>query len=196
MEYLVLSTGDAGMAALVVLIAVVAADELKAAVFVYLHLVYVADADALALKLGGFAWGRFLAAIVYESVFAQPLLFGLLLLGLALKHYHDAVAGHEVFVLSYLLDESSSFWPFAAVGGTGIPGKGEEVAARHHDISVLNHSFLVLLVEEQSPVVSFALVLQQDGGELAQLLTLLFTSGAAWSRAKGLKLMASVSPKV
>ena len=147
----VCAAGYANVSALVVLVAVVAADELHLAFRVDGHLVSISDADALALELL-LCLGFFpLFAVVDESVFAQLLLFCLQFLRLLLENSDDAVAGDEVFHRGEFDDESASLRPFASVGGSRVPWQSKEVAASHGDVAVLDDTFLVFLVEKQAP---------------------------------------------
>lgn len=147
----VFAAGYACVPALMVLVAIVAADELHLAFRVDGYLVNVSDANALALELL-LCLGFFpLFAVVDESVFAQLLLFCLQFLRLLLENSDDAIAGDEVFHGGEFDDESASLWPFASVGGSRIPWQSEEVTASHGDVAVLDDAFLVFLVEEQAP---------------------------------------------
>lgn len=121
-QYLIVAAGYAGVAALVVLVAVVAPDKPQCAVGCYLYLVYIAYADALSVELSGRFRGGILA-LLGKAILAPAHLNLLFLFFGRLEYRYDAIARDEVIIGSQLQNEASSFRPRRAVSGRGSHGR-------------------------------------------------------------------------
>ena len=122
-QYLIVAACYAGVAALVVLVAVVAPDEPQSAVGCHLYLVYIAYADALSAESGGRCRGGILA-LLGKAILATGYLNLLFLLFSCLKYCYDAIAHDEIIIGSQLQNEASSLRPRRAVSGPRVPRQG------------------------------------------------------------------------
>ena len=139
-QYLIVAACYAGVAALVVLVAVVAPDKPQSGVGCHLHLVYIAYADALSAESGGRCRGGILA-LLGKAILAPGHLNLLFLLFGRLEYRYDAIARDEIIIGSQLQNEASSFRPRRAVSGPRVPWQGVIMAACKDNIVVCDDLF-------------------------------------------------------
>ena len=142
---------DASVTALVVLVAVVAAEVAQLSVVGDGDFVNEADAEARAFEEGRGERGEGRGAGFSEAVLAECLLLGLFLLGLGLEVDDDARAGQQVFVLVEAYEYGTALGPRCAVGGARIPWQCEVVACCDDAVAVGDDALAVLLVEKEAP---------------------------------------------
>ena len=154
------------MTALVVFVAIETSDSGHLPLGIHIHLIHIRQSYALAFpsRCVGIA---VVAAGLCESVFTQRLVL-VLLFGVGLETHHYSSASDDELVFGQLQDGGPCFGPSAAIGGAGIPGEGEEVAARQAQAIGEDGFLFVLLVEEHTPDVVGALVLGNEWGEFSQ----------------------------
>ena len=140
---------NAGVAALMGLVAIVTAQILHRAARVDFHFINGKEAEPISLE----TFLRLLPKVsscLSESVFAQLFPLFLLLLRRCFEVNNNSAACQQIVELAKTEDYGSALGPCGAISGARIPREGEKVAAGHHHAVVVDDALAVFLVEEQA----------------------------------------------
>ena len=150
---------DAGVAALMRLVAVLAAEVVHHAVISYGDFIdgkqtetFAFEASGSLLPCGFACLSRLVSSRLpdKETVLTQLFLTGLLLLRRGHEFDDHTAASQQIVIFAKANEHSSTLGPCSAITGAGIPWEREVMTAGHHHPVVVDDALTVCLVEEET----------------------------------------------